>query len=70
MKGEKKMTTEAQRRAIAKYQKGKPMVNVKFYKKSEIEDYIKIKNHCKNINITIQAYFKMLAKEDMKTWEK
>ena len=61
------MATEAQRKATQRHSRKQHQINLK-YEAYETEDYFKIKEHCKNINMTIQAYLKMLAREDMKHW--
>lgn len=61
------MSTQAQRESNSRHQKKIPMVTI-HYNLSEIEEYERIKTHCKTINMTIQAYLKMLAREDMKHW--
>lgn len=61
------MVTIAKKQANSRYQKNTPMVTI-HYNKQEIEEYEKIKIHCSKINMTIQAYLKMLAREDMKHW--
>lgn len=62
------MLSEARRRNNKNYQQKTKTVLVTFSAK-EINNYELIKEHCKSINMTIQKYFIMLAKEDMKNWK-